>query len=155
MASNTNPNFTKNGLTSQTKGGQPSVGITAANTKSDGAGTIGTDLFLLYTAGADGTFIDTIRFMPTASAAATATALTTARIFFSSLATGATTNANTSLYQEVALPVASGDNSTLPNNPVDVPLGFRIPDSCSILVSNHVAPNANTAWVATLIGGDY
>jgi hypothetical protein len=42
-----------------------------ANTKSDGTGTIGTDMMLAHTAGANGAWIDRIRFMPVGVTATT------------------------------------------------------------------------------------
>jgi len=150
MAHNAVPAFCKNGNL-----GTPCV-LTAANTKSDGAGTIGTDIFLAFTADStNGSLVEYVRFVPTATVAATATTLTTARIFVSSLASGATTAANTTLLKEVQLPVQTADHSTTPTNEIDVPLNIRLPASYTILVTTHVVPVANTGWKATAIGGDY
>ena len=70
MPANTSPIFT---LT-------PNVGaasVVAANTRSDGNGTIGTDIYKVFTAGSNGAFFNTVRFALTASSAATAAAATT------------------------------------------------------------------------------
>lgn len=149
MASNTTPNFTKNG----TVGFKP---ITAANTKSDGAGTIATDIFLVFTADAtNGSFVEYVRFMPTATAAGTATTVTVGRVFLSTQASGATTSANTIMIAEVALPSVTADSTSAANNPIDVPINLRLPASMTILATNHAAPAANTAWTAAAFGGDY
>lgn len=147
MAANTSPIFT---LT-------PNVGsvlVTAANTSSQGGGTVGTDIFLAFTAGANGSYIDRIRWIPTATAATTTTA-TVGRAFLSTIASGATTSANTKLWEERTLAAIAADNASTAVVWYDTPLGFFIPATTTILVTNHAAPAANTAWRAVVIGGDY
>src|SRR5437588_11389000 len=108
MAANTSPIFA---LT-------PNVGravllpATTANTKSDGTGTIATDMLVAFTAGTNGSLVYSIRFTPVASVAATATTATTLRAFESTQASGATTNANTSNLAEVAAAAQTADHST-------------------------------------------
>ena len=132
-----------------------SVLVTAANTSSQGGGTIGTDIFLAFTADAtNGSFIQRVRFVATATAALTTTA-TVGRVFISTQASGATTSANTFLFQEVALVATAADNATASAQPIDIVLGFALPLSYTILVTNHAAPAVNTAWRALVIGGDY
>lgn len=136
----------------------PNIGVgaaTAANTVGDGGGTISTDIFKVFTAGANGSWVSRLRFHPASSVAATAMTGTVARIFVSSQASGATTNANTMLIAEVALGAVSADHSTAAVNPVDVPLNFALPANWTILVTNHAAPAANTRWETTVYGGDY
>lgn len=134
----------------------PPVAITAGLTRSDGTGTIGTDIFKVFTAGADGSWISKVRFSLVASAAATTTTATVARVYLSSQSSGATTGGtNTWLLQEVALPSASAAHSTNPTNPIEVPLNFAIPTGHTILVSTHASPAANTSVHAVAIGGDY
>lgn len=132
-----------------------SVLVTAANTSSQGGGTIATDIFLAFTAGANGSYVDKLRFIATGTAANTATTATVARVFISTQAAGATTSANTFLYQEVTLPVVTADSSTAAGNAFDVPFGFRLPANVTILVTNHAAPAATTAWRADVNGNDY
>jgi hypothetical protein len=148
MAGNATPQFTKNGAVN-------SVLVTAANTSSQGGGTIATDIWKAFTADAtNGSFVDTVRFIPTATAATTTTA-TVGRVFLSSVTAGATTSANTFLFAEVTLPAVSADNATIPVFPIDVPLNMRIPAGWTVLVTNHAAPAANTAWRVNVIAGDY
>jgi hypothetical protein len=149
MPANTDPIFTRTGL----KG---SVLVTAANASSQGGGTIGTDIFLAATCDAtNGSFIQRVRWIPTATAATTTTA-TVGRVFLSTVASGATTSANTWLWQEVALAAIAADNATASVIFFDIVLGFAIPSGTqTILVTNHAAPAANTAWRAIVIGGDY
>lgn len=132
------------------------VAVTAANTSSQGGGTIGTDIFLILTTGANGSFISKIRCMPTASAAGTATTATVARFFLSTQSTGATTSSNTHNIGELTLASQTADSSTDAVRPLDYPLYLFVPTGYSLLVTNHAAPAANTAWKFTaLSGGDF
>jgi hypothetical protein len=148
-APNTSPRFTK-----VAKIGF--VGVTAANVKSDGAGTIATDMFLAFTADAvNGSFVERLQWAPTSSTAANFTNATTARVFFSTLGAGAVTSATTVLIRETSLQAWTIDHSTQGIPPFDVPLGFAMPPGTFLLVTNHVAPAANSVWRAVVYGGDY
>lgn len=148
MAANSNPKFTKNGRVS-------SVLVTALNASSQGGGTVGTDIFLAFTADAtNGSFVERVRLIPTATTPTTTTA-TVARVFVSTIASGATTSANTYLVAEITLPAIAADNASTAVIPFDISLGFALPANGTILVTNHAAPAANTAWRAVVIGGDY
>jgi hypothetical protein len=151
-AENSIPRFT---AVANVGGSGIGVAISAANTKSDGSGTIGTDLFLAFTAGANDSYLEKLRFFPTASVAGSALAATTARVFMSSRPSGATTSANTSCIGEITLPGVTGDQTTTGNNPYDFVCGFRVFAAYTILVSNHIVPNANTAWKVVPFGGDF
>jgi hypothetical protein len=146
---NSAPAFTKSGVIGAAR-------PTAANVKSDGAGTIGSDMFLILTADAtNGTYIDYVRVLPVSSAAATSTTLSVIRIYASSIAAGATTNADTFLVAEVALPIQSAANSTLPVTPVDIPCNFRLPAGWTLLCSTHIVAVTNTANMCVAFGGNY
>lgn len=148
MAANAIPSFTKNGRVD-------SVLVTAANTSSQGGGTIATDIFLVMTADAtNGSYVEKVRIIATAT---TPTAMnpTVARIFVSSQSSGATTSANTFLVAEISLANLAADNATAAVPYYDVPLGIKLNASQSILVTNHAAPSANTAWRVTAFSGDY
>jgi hypothetical protein len=137
---------------------QPAIGsilITAANTSSQGGGTIGTDIFLAFTADAtNGSWVERVRMMPTATAP-TATTATVLRVFVSTQASGTTTSANTYLAAELTVASVNADNASTAVNPHDMPIGFGIEPGQTILVTSHAAPAANTAWRATVIAGDY
>lgn len=149
MAANSDPIFTRNGKIS-------SVLVTAANTSSQGGGTVGTDIFLGFTADAtNGSYIRQVRFIATGTTANTATTATVGRVFISSVTSGSTTSANTFLIAEITLPSVTADSSTAAAAYVDVVLGFPIPAGYTILLTNHAAPAANTAWRAVVIAGDY
>lgn len=128
---------------------------TTANTKNDGTGTIGTDILLAYTAGSNGALIDRIRLHPAGSTAATATTATVGRIYISTQASGATTNANTRIWQEVSLPAQTTDQTTTATVPIDIPVGVRIAASDTVLFSMHHTAAANTVWEVTVIASDF
>lgn len=148
MPANTDPIWTRNGNIQ-------SVLVTAANTSSQGGGTIGTDIFKAFTADAtNGSFVQRVRLNPTATTPTTTTA-TVARVFISSVTSGSTTSSNTFLVAEVTLPAIAADNASAAAIYYDVTLGIPLPASYTILVTNHASPAANTAWRATVFAGDY
>ena len=131
------------------------VAATTANTRNDGVGTVGTDILLAYTAGASGAYIDRIRLHPVGLVAATATTGTVARIYLSTIASGATTATNTKLWQEVACPAQTTAQTTTATTPLDIPVGIRIQASDTVLFSMHHAAAANTGWQCIVIASDY
>jgi hypothetical protein len=152
MASNNAPLLT----------GKPNIGqgvwlpATTANTDSDGTGTIGTDMLKIFEADATyGSIVNKIRLCPQASTAATATTATVARFYLSSVTSGATTNADTTLIGEMACPAQTADQTTNATVPLEFSLGFAIPAGYTILMSMHHAAAANTSWGAVCIGGDF
>lgn len=149
MAKSTNPPFTN----AQKIAG---VEITAANTRSDGVGTIGTDIFLIGTpAGTDDAYLRYIALWPTASVAATSTTATVARAFLSTQSSGATTAADTHPIGERALVSQSAANSTTASLPVIIQFNGPVPTGMSVLVTNHAAPATNTKWKAVAHWGEY
>ena len=155
MPANTQPIFTKT----------PNIGTckittTYAQVKSDGtsAGS-GTDRMVkAFTSGADGSFIDKVRFMPVASAAAVTSVATTLRVYLSTVAlpeAGATTAADTQLLAEISVPAVAASHSTNAVNYYEVSLGIAIPAGRYIHVSQHVAQTTNQNWQATVFGGNY
>jgi hypothetical protein len=151
MAQNTSPIF----VLTPNIGTATITSSTTANTKSDGTGTIGTDILKAFTAGSNGAYVSSIRFNPNASSASTATAATTLRVFISNKTSGGTTNTDTWLFQEIAAAAQTADVSTTATYYLEIPINRIIPASYTILVSTHVAANANTTWQAVVFGGDY
>lgn len=132
-----------------------SVLVTAANTRSDGNGTIGTDIFKVATGVGDGTYIDRITVAPTATVANTATAATALRLFLSSVSSGATTSADTYLIRGEFLVSITAASSTSQDNCFDIALGITIPAGYTLLATCHTAPATNTAWRVTAYTGDW
>jgi hypothetical protein len=147
MAANTAPIFTLAPKFS-------AVRVTAANTSSAGGGTVGTDIFLAFSPGANGSYLQKVRFSLAESTIATASAACVLRVFLSTQSSGSTTAANTWLIQEVVAATQT-PSSTLSASPIDIPLNFAIPSTYFVLVSASVAPTANTTWNANVFGGDY
>ena len=149
MAGNTAPIWTKTP-------GLGGVEITAANTKSDGQGTIATDIFLVATLDAtNGGFVRDVTFWHTATTAGTATTATVGRVFACSASSGAVTAANTHPLGEVAIASQTADSSSLATYPVVVPINRALPPGTSILVTNHAAPAANTKIKAVVNYGNF
>ena len=131
------------------------IAVTAANTSSQGGGTIGTDIFKAFEADAtNGGFVKNMIVALAESTISTASAATVLRVFVSSVSTGATTSSNTHLIAEVALP-AQTPTSTASGVPANVPLNIPLPPGYTILVAHSVAPTANTHWKHTVFGGKY
>lgn len=131
--------------------------ITAVATNLyDAAGTIGTDIYLLFTADAtNGSFVQRIR-VKYVSNSTTASVACVLKIFISTQTSGATTNANTWLYDEIVLPTTGALTTTVAQVSYDIPLGFALPAGYALLAKITVAQtNANSGWVCTVIGGDY
>jgi len=129
---------------------------TTANVKSDGTGTIGTDMLLLCTSESTyGSFVQKVRLTPQAGTAATATTATVARIYISSVTSGSTTNANTTLFAEVALPSQTADQTTTATVPIEIPIGLALKAGETLLFSMHHAAAANTSWGVISVCGDY
>ena len=152
MPGNVDPIFSKQGNASNT--GIWTSALTA-NVKSDGAGTIATDMVKVFTAGANGAYIDRIRLFPSASVASTATTATCARFYTSTVTSGATARTDTFPFAEIALPSQTADAPTTSVGFLEIPCDFVLPASQTILFSMHHAAAANTSWQVTVFGGDY
>lgn len=152
MPANTTPIYSLTPNVSSVK-----ITTTAALVRSDGsaANAIGTDQFLAFTTGANGSFIQRIRFIPVSSAAAVNSVATTLRVFLSSVNTGTPTAANTNLLAEISVPLISVANSTNAVTYYEIPLNIQVQADRYILVSQHVAQTTNQSWQATVFGGDY
>jgi len=151
MAQNTSPIFT---LVPKVGFGTLTGNIGSA--RSDGVGTIATDMFVCFTADAtDGSYVDRIRLNYCATTPTTFGATNVVRLFISSATSGATTAATAVLFYEVstgAIPAANATNAT---NYIEVPCNFILPASYTILASIHANMTANTRIQILTFGGDY
>jgi hypothetical protein len=159
MSANTNPIWSK----------IPHVGtvlIPQANAvvKSDGtsAGTGADIMYCVFKAEAtNGSYVKKIRFMPTSATASTATTPTVLRVFVTTAsqtegaASGATTNANTTLLGEISTPAITADAPTAAVTPFELSIDDAIAPGQSILVCQHVAMASACFWKAIVFGGDY
>jgi hypothetical protein len=136
-------------------GALASVEVTAANTKSDGTGTIATDIFLAATLDAtNGGFVRDVTFWPTATTAATTTTATVGRVFWSSVNSGSTTVANTIPLGEVTLAAQTAASTSAAAYPQTLMINKALPPGY-ILVTNHAAPATNTKQRAVVSYGSY
>lgn len=125
------------------------VAATTANVKSDGSGTIGTDLIKCGTAGANGSYLSKIRIFPVATTAATTLAATVLRFFLSSLASGATTAGTNTvpLCGDLAITAVAIDNTTAATQFYEIAINAWINPSYTILASTHIAAAANSGYI--------
>lgn len=138
--------------------GSVTIPTTNAQVKSNGvsAGTSADVMYKVFTAGANGSYLDRIRFHSVASAAATTGVATTLRVYKSTVSSpGATTAADTFLIGEISVPAISSSNSTNATNYYDVILEMVLPTGIYIHVSQHVAQTTNQNWIAHAFAGDY
>lgn len=138
--------------------GRARITTTYAQVKSDGtsAGSGADFMVKVFTAGANGSYVDTIRFFSVASAANTVGVATTLRAYLSTIASpGATTTSDTFLLGEVSAPAIASSNATNATNYYEIILNKPIPTGTYIHVSQHVAQTTNQAWNALCFGGDY
>lgn len=135
----------------------PAVNVTAANVKNDGTGAgIGTDIFLLHTAGTNGSYIGRVRFVVSANTASTVTTATVGRVYRSTATSGATTTTTTSRIDEVAIASITSDAPTAQTPFFEIQINSFLNANETLLVSTHHAPAANSAVHAYLMGsGDY
>lgn len=136
MAANTAPIFPLTGNVGFGK-------LTAANTNTDGTGTVLT----LFTAGAEGGRVDKIRCRALGTNVATVV-----RIYLNNGSTTATAT-NNSLFTEKSLPATTASNSAEIGPAIDIDIGISIPTGYTITVCIGTAVSAG--WQFTCFGGNY
>ena len=117
----------------------------SANTAQDGTGA---NIYKLFTAGANGSYVQKVRFRPVGSPAATV-----CRIFVSS---STTTNAtNTWLYDEITLPAVTL-SQTAASSVFELPINFALPASYLLYVTFGTSTgSAGTGYSVVCVAGDY
>ena len=145
MAANTAPIYSIAGHTESVAGDNSGLVVgPTANTAQDGSGT----LYKAFTAGANGSYVQKIRFRPVGSPAATV-----ARVFIStSTSTSAT---NTWLYDEITLPAVTL-SQTAASSVFELPLNFALNASYLLYVTFGTSTgSAGTGYSVVTIAGDY
>lgn len=150
MAANTSPIWT---LTPNVSGAD--IATTTANVNTSAPGTIGTNCFLAFTSGADGSYLQRIRFCFVSTTGVISPIATTLQVYLSTINTGATTSANTDLIAQVQAPAQTISAVTTVPFVLDIPLNYAIPAARYILVTQSVAQNTNANWHAIVFGGNY
>ena len=116
--------------------------ILTANTAKDGTGTV----VLLYTAGSNGSRVDSIKIRNTGTAVATVI-----RIFVNNGGTNATAT-NNSLYTEMTIAAATlSETSALADNVIT--MGISIPATYRIYAT--IGTTVAAALQVSAVGGDY
>lgn len=145
MPANTSPIYSISGSTDSVAANNTGliVGPTA-NTAQDGTGT----LYKLFTAGANGSYVQKIRFRAVGSPAATV-----CRVFISS---STTTNAtNTWLYDEITLPAVTL-SQTAATAVFEIPMNFALDANYLLYVTFGTSTgSAGTGYSVVAIAGDY
>ena len=119
------------------------VGPTA-NTAQDGSGT----LYKAFTAGANGSFVQKMRFRPVVSPAATV-----CRVFISSSSTTSATV--TWLYDEITFPALSV-SQTAASSVFELPMNFALPANYLLYVTFGTSTGSTgTGYSIVTIAGDY
>ena len=137
MAANTAPIFT---LTPAVEWG-PSV-LTTANTTADGTGT----MLTVFTAGADGSFVQRIRFRPAGT-----NVQTVARVFINNGLTNSAPS-NNILWDEVTLGAIT-ISQTAAQTSFEIPLNFALPAGYKLNVT--LGTTVAAGYYVSVIGGDY
>lgn len=136
MVANTAPIFTN----------IPNIGfapaITAANTAKDGTGTVD----LVFTAGADGAFLQKLKIRPKGTNVATVL-----RVFLNNGATP-TTSTNNMLFDEVGLPATTNIETTAIVG-LELPINIALPAAWRVYVTLGTAVAGG--YAVTAVGGDY
>lgn len=126
-----------------------------ALTRTDGVGTIGTNLVLLDSAGTNGTFYRYVIVKPCATAAGTNTSATVIRLFHSTVSTGSTTANDTFLIGEVQIPSVTAASATVATPDFVIPVNFALESGHHLLVATSVTPGASVTFACVAVAGDY
>ena len=145
MAANTSPIYSIVGATDSTAfNNSGTVSGPTANTALDGSGT----LIKAFTAGANGSYIQKIRFRQVGSPAATV-----CRVFISSSSTTSATN--TWLYDEITLPAVTL-SQTAASSVFELPLNIAVDPNFLLYVTFGTSTgSAGTGYSVVTIAGDY
>jgi hypothetical protein len=125
--------------------------VASANTARDGSGTLGTNIFNLFTAGANGSRVDYIKFTSAQATAAAMSSIIVGRVFLTD-----TTGANPRLIEEVAIANATASNTVIGATSTITFIGGLIIDSGQIIrVSQSVCAGVQDQMQVVARGGDY
>jgi len=126
----------------------------STNVNTNSAGTIGTNTFLAFSTGTDGSFIQKIRFTFTSTTSAINSVATTLNFYISTVSSGSPTAAQATSLQGVQA-AAQTLTATTPPYIIEVPLDIGLPTGYHILVGQTIAQSANSNWNAIVFAGDY
>ena len=110
--------------------------------------------YIAFTPGSNGSYIKEARIKCSTTNGTTAVSATSIRFFISTVASGATSGADTHFITEVAIPTFTPAAATASPDFI-VPLNFAIESGKYLLCCTGVVAAANTFYKVTTIGGDY
>ena len=150
MAANTSPIWT---LTPNV--GHADILTTSTNVNTTAPGTIGTNCFVAFTSGVNGSYIQKFRFSFVSTTSVISSVATTLQVYSSTVNTGATSATNTDLLAIVQATNQTVSAVTTAPYQIEIPFNFAIPAGRYLLVAQSVAQNTNSNWQGLAIGGDY
>lgn len=118
---------------------------TSRITDYDGTGA---NNVLFYTAGSNGSRVESIRFKARGT-----NAVSVARIFINNGSSVGTAGNNT-FYGEISLPATTA-STTAATVDADYPMGITIPAGYRIYVGISAAADLASGWAVSVVGGDY
>ena len=146
MPANTSPIYSITGAVDSVASNNSGLVVgSTADTNQSGAAT---NIYKVFTAGANGSYVQKIRFRPVGSPAATV-----ARVFISSSTTTSATN--TWLYDEITLPAVTV-SQTAASSVFELPLNFALDANYLLYVTFGTSTGSSgTGYSVVVIGGDY
>lgn len=115
---------------------------------------IGTNVFVAFTSGSSGSYVQKVRFQYTSISNAINSVATVFKIYYSTVNTGTPTVGQIALIGDIQAP-SQTVTTTTSAYPIEVPLNFAIPASTYLLVGQTIAQTAGSGWSVTVYGGDY
>jgi hypothetical protein len=145
MPANTSPIYSIVGATDSVAANESGLVVgPTANTSQTGSGT----MYKAFTAGANGSYVQKMRFRPVGSPAATV-----CRVFISDSSTTSTTD--TWLYDEITLPAVTV-SQTAASSVFELPLNFALDPNYLLYVTFGTSTGAaGTGYSIVTIAGDY
>jgi hypothetical protein len=145
MAANTSPIYSIVGATDSVAFNNTGLVVgPTANTAQDGTGT----LYKAFTAGANGSYVQKMRFRPVGT-----TAATVARVFISS--SSSTSSSATWLYDEITLPAVTL-SQTAASSVFELPLNFALDPNFLLYVTFGTSTGTTgNGYSIVTIAGDY
>lgn len=128
----------------------------AATNVHDISGTIGTDIYKVWTADAtNGGYLQKLRFKY-ASNGTNTSILAVLKIWISSVTSGTPTiGSQAVLWDEIPVPATGALSTTAPAQAYEVPFNLALPAGWCVLVKITVSQTASCGWLCTPVAGKY
>lgn len=128
----------------------------AATNVHDISGTIGTDIYKVWTADStNGGFLQKLRFKYASNGTGTSIAAVL-KIWISNQASGSPTiGTQAVLWDEIPIPATGTLTNTAPLQNYECPFNMAFPAGWTVLVKITVSQSANCGWLCTPVAGKY